>query len=85
MSNAEEELLKLAEKATIPVACTLHGLHNFPSDHELFVGLLGMHGNYAPNIMTNQADVIIAIGMRFDDRVTGNLAKNMRNKLRLFI
>lgn len=75
MSNAEEELLKLAEKATIPVACTLHGLHNFPSDHELFVGLLGMHGNYAPNIMTNQADVIIAIGMRFDDRVTGNLAK----------
>lgn len=75
MSNAEDELLKLAEKATIPVACTLHGLHNFPSDHELFVGLLGMHGNYAPNIMTNQADVIIAIGMRFDDRVTGNLAK----------
>jgi acetolactate synthase-1/2/3 large subunit len=75
MSNAENDLLKLAEKATIPVACTLHGLHNFPSDHELFVGLLGMHGNYAPNIMTNQADVIIAIGMRFDDRVTGNLAK----------
>jgi acetolactate synthase-1/2/3 large subunit len=75
MSNAEDELLKLAEKATIPVACTLHGLHNFPSDHELFVGLLGMHGNYAPNIMTNQADVIIAIGMRFDDRVTGNLSK----------
>ncbi|MBX9597796.1 MAG: biosynthetic-type acetolactate synthase large subunit [Burkholderiales bacterium] len=75
MSNAENDLLKLAEKATIPVACTLHGLHNFPSDHELFVGLLGMHGNYAPNIMTNQADVIIAIGMRFDDRVTGNLTK----------
>lgn len=75
ISNAEGELLKLAEKATIPVACTLHGVHNFPSDHELFVGLLGMHGNYAPNIMTNQADVILAIGMRFDDRVTGNLAK----------
>lgn len=75
ISNAEGELLKLAGKATIPVACTLHGVHNFPSDHELFVGLLGMHGNYAPNIMTNQADVILAIGMRFDDRVTGNLAK----------
>ncbi len=75
ISNAEDELLKLVEKATIPVACTLHGVHNFPSDHELFVGLLGMHGNYAPNIMTNHADVILAIGMRFDDRVTGNLAK----------
>jgi len=75
ISNAEDELLKLVEKATIPVACTLHGVHNFPSDHELFVGLLGMHGNYAPNIMTNQADVILAIGMRFDDRVTGNLTK----------
>lgn len=75
LAQAEEELLKLVEKATIPIAVTLHGLHNFPSDHELFVGLLGMHGNYAPNLMTNQADVIIAIGMRFDDRVTGNLAK----------
>ncbi len=75
LAHAEEELLKLVEKATIPVAVTLHGLHNFPSDHELFVGLLGMHGNYAPNLMTNQADVIIAVGMRFDDRVTGNLAK----------
>lgn len=75
LANAEGELLKLVEKATIPVACTLHGLHNFPADHPLFVGLLGMHGNYAPNIMTNQADVILAIGMRFDDRVTGNLAK----------
>lgn len=75
LANAEAELLELVERATIPVACTLHGLHNFPTDHDLFVGLLGMHGNYAPNLMTNQADVIIAIGMRFDDRVTGNLAK----------
>lgn len=75
ISNAEEELVKLAEKATIPVACTLHGLHSFPSNHELFAGLLGMHGNYAPNILTNEADVILAIGMRFDDRVTGNLAR----------
>ncbi len=75
LSNAEDELLKLVEKATIPVACTLHGVHNFPANHPLFVGLLGMHGNYAPNIMTNQADIILAVGMRFDDRVTGNLAK----------
>ena len=75
IAHAEAELLELVEKATIPVACTLHGLHNFPTNHDLFVGLLGMHGNYAPNIMTNQADVIIAIGMRFDDRVTGNLTK----------
>lgn len=75
IAHAEAELLELVERATIPVACTLHGLHNFPTVHELFVGLLGMHGNYAPNLMTNQADLIIAIGMRFDDRVTGNLAK----------
>ncbi|MDD3266327.1 MAG: biosynthetic-type acetolactate synthase large subunit [Burkholderiales bacterium] len=75
ISNAEGELLKLAEKANIPVACTLHGLHNFPAHHDLAAGLLGMHGNYAPNIMTNEADVILAVGMRFDDRVTGNLAK----------
>lgn len=75
ISHAENELLKFVEKATIPCAVTLHGLHNFPSGHELFVGLLGMHGNYAPNLMTNQADVIVAIGMRFDDRVTGNLSK----------
>lgn len=75
IANAENELVKLAEKATIPVACTLHGLHSFPSNHDLFAGLLGMHGNYAPNILTNQADVILAIGMRFDDRVTGNLSR----------
>lgn len=75
IANAEEELVKLAEKATIPVACTLHGVHNFPAGHELFAGLLGMHGNYAPNMLTNEADVILAIGMRFDDRVTGNLAR----------
>jgi acetolactate synthase-1/2/3 large subunit len=75
IANAEEDLVKFAEKSKIPVACTLHGLHNFPSNHEYFAGLLGMHGNYAPNILTNEADVIIAIGMRFDDRVTGNLAR----------
>jgi acetolactate synthase-1/2/3 large subunit len=74
IAKAEADLLQLAEKADIPVACTLHGLSAFPTDHRLYVGMLGMHGNYAPNILTNEADVIIAVGMRFDDRVTGNLA-----------
>lgn len=73
ISEAQQELLTFAEKTDIPVACTLLGLSAFPSDHPLYVGMLGMHGNYAPNIMTNEADVIIAVGMRFDDRVTGNL------------
>jgi acetolactate synthase-1/2/3 large subunit len=75
LSGAEKELLDFAEKTGIPVASTLLGLSAFPSDHRLFAGMLGMHGNYAPNILTNQADLIIAIGMRFDDRVTGNLKK----------
>ena len=73
ISNAQEELLSFAEKGDIPVASTLLGLSAFPSDHPLYTGMLGMHGNYAPNMMTNEADVIIAVGMRFDDRVTGNL------------
>ncbi len=73
LSNAQQELLEFVEKTGIPVASTLLGLSAFPTDHPLYVGMLGMHGNYAPNIKTNEADVIIAIGMRFDDRVTGNL------------
>ena len=73
IANAEEELLNFAEKTSIPVACTLHGLSAFPTDHHLYVGMLGMHGNYGANILTNEADLIIAVGMRFDDRVTGNL------------
>lgn len=73
ISGAEEEFKKLVEKAGLPVASTLLGLSAFPSNHELFTGMLGMHGNYAPNINTNSCDVLIAIGMRFDDRVTGNL------------
>ena len=73
LSKAEKELLELAEKAHIPVASTLLGLSGFPSGHPLHVGLLGMHGNYGPNLRTNEADLIIAIGMRFDDRVTGRL------------
>ncbi|MCO6430137.1 MAG: biosynthetic-type acetolactate synthase large subunit [Deltaproteobacteria bacterium] len=74
ISRAEEELRLLAEKGDIPVASTLLGLSAFPADHPLFVGMLGMHGNYAPNVLTNEADVILAVGMRFDDRVTGDLA-----------
>ena len=73
LSGAESELLQLAEKGNIPVSCTLLGLSGFPSTHGLFKGMLGMHGNYSANILSNKADVIIAIGMRFDDRVTGNL------------
>jgi len=75
ISGAEEELRKFAEKTGIPVALTLLGISAFPTDHRLYAGFLGMHGNYGPNLMTNEADLIIAIGMRFDDRVTGNLKK----------
>jgi acetolactate synthase-1/2/3 large subunit len=75
ISKAEKELMEFAEKTGIPVAVTLLGLSAFPSNHRLYAGMLGMHGNYAPNLLTNEADLIIAIGMRFDDRVTGNLKK----------
>ncbi len=75
LSGAAEELKALAEKGGIPVAVTLLGLPSFPQKHRLFAGMLGMHGNYASNMLTNQADLIIAVGMRFDDRVTGNLKK----------
>ncbi len=71
ISGAEKEFIKLVEKAGIPVAHTLNGLSAFPEDHPLSVGMLGMHGNYAPNVNTNNCDVLIAVGMRFDDRVTG--------------
>jgi acetolactate synthase-1/2/3 large subunit len=75
LSNAAEELKAFAEKSGIPVASTLLGLSAFPTDHPNYVGYLGMHGNYGPNVNTNQCDVLIAIGMRFDDRVTGNVSK----------
>lgn len=75
IANAEEELIALAEKADIPVATTLLGLSNIPSDHPLNKGMVGMHGNIGPNINTNRADVILAIGVRFDDRVTGVVSK----------
>ena len=73
LGNAQQELLALIEKAQLPTACTLLGLSSVPSEHPLNVGMLGMHGNLGPNVMTNQCDLLIAIGMRFDDRVTGNL------------
>ncbi len=75
LSKAHEELRAFVEKSGIPVACTLQGLSCFPTRHPLYVGMLGMHGNYGPNVLTNEADLIIAVGMRFDDRVTGNLSK----------
>lgn len=73
LGGAEQELREFLEKSGIPAAWTLLGLSALPSDHPLNVGMLGMHGNYGPNIKTNEADLIIAIGMRFDDRVTGDL------------
>ena len=74
LSEAEAELKALVEKSGIPAAWTILGLSALPTDHPLNVGMLGMHGNYGPNVLTNECDVLIALGMRFDDRVTGNLA-----------
>ena len=73
ISGAERELITFSEKTGIPVANTLLGLSGFPSNHPNYVGYLGMHGNYSTNLNTNEADLIIAIGMRFDDRVTGDV------------
>ncbi len=73
LGHAEEELLQFVEKAGIPAAWTILGLSAMSTDHPLNVGMVGMHGNYGPNVLTNECDVLIAIGMRFDDRVTGNL------------
>ena len=78
ISEAENELAALAEKADIPVAATLLGLSTMPSDHPLYKGMLGMHGNIGPNINTNRCDLLVAIGMRFDDRVTGDTSKYAR-------
>lgn len=75
LSGAQNELLAFAEKTNIPVASTLLGLSAFPANHPLYVGYVGMHGNYAPNIKTNECDVLIAVGMRFDDRVTGDVSR----------
>jgi acetolactate synthase-1/2/3 large subunit len=75
LGKAEIEFKKFIEKAGIPAAWTIMGLSALPTDHPLNVGMLGMHGNYAPNVLTNECDVLIAVGMRFDDRVTGRLDK----------
>jgi acetolactate synthase-1/2/3 large subunit len=75
LGNAEKEFLQFIEKAGIPSAWTIMGMSAIPTNHPLAVGMLGMHGNYAPNLFTNECDVLIAIGMRFDDRVTGRLDK----------
>jgi acetolactate synthase I/II/III large subunit len=72
LAGAEKELVEFLEKTGIPAAMTLLGLSALPSDHRLNVGGLGMHGNYGPNILTNECDLIIAIGMRFDDRITAD-------------
>ena len=74
LSGAEKLLLEFIEKAEIPAAWTLLGASAMPTDHPLNVGMLGMHGNYGPNIKTNECDLLIGLGMRFDDRVTGSLA-----------
>lgn len=73
LGKAEQELKELVEKAGIPAAWTIMGASALDSEHPLNVGMVGMHGNYGPNLLTNQCDVLIAIGMRFDDRVTGRL------------
>ena len=73
LGNAEKEFRDLIEKSGIPAAWTILGASAIPTDHSLNVGMLGMHGNYAPNVLTNECDVLIAIGMRFDDRVTGDV------------
>ena len=75
LGGAEKEFKAFVEKTGIPAAWTILGAGAIPSDHPLNVGMLGMHGNYGPNVLTNDCDVLIAIGMRFDDRVTGRLDK----------
>jgi len=75
LGEAEAELKALIDKAGIPSAWTVLGLSALPTEHELNVGMVGMHGHYGPNKLTNECDLLIAIGMRFDDRVTGDLSK----------
>ncbi len=75
LGKAEEEFKAFIEKAGVPAAWTILGMSAIPTDHPQAVGMLGMHGNYGPNVLTNECDVLIAVGMRFDDRVTGRLDK----------
>ncbi|EDO27963.1 predicted protein, partial [Nematostella vectensis] len=73
LGNAEKEFLAFIEKGGLPTAWTIMGMSAIPTNHRLGVGMVGMHGNYGPNVLSNECDVLIAIGMRFDDRVTGRL------------
>ncbi len=75
LGKAEKEFIAFIEKGNLPAAWTIMGMSAIPSEHKLGVGMLGMHGNYGPNVLTNECDVLIAVGMRFDDRVTGRLDK----------
>ncbi|MEY2950608.1 MAG: biosynthetic-type acetolactate synthase large subunit [Saprospiraceae bacterium] len=75
ISHAQEAFQAFVEKTGIPLGCTMQGLSSIPSNHPLNMGMLGMHGNYGPNIKQNECDVLIAVGMRFDDRVTGDLSR----------
>lgn len=75
LGKAEKEFKKFIEKGGLPAAWTILGMSAIPTDHHLAVGMLGMHGNYGPNVLTNECDVLVAVGMRFDDRVTGRLDK----------
>ena len=75
LAEAEQELKAFVEQGNLPAAWTILGLSAMETSHPLNVGMLGMHGNYGPNLLTNECDVLIAVGMRFDDRVTGNLEK----------
>ncbi len=79
IAHAQEIFKEFVDKTGIPVGATCHGLSALSDDHPLFMGMLGMHGNYGPNFLQNDADVIIAIGMRFDDRVTGKLSTYLPN------
>jgi acetolactate synthase-1/2/3 large subunit len=75
LGGAEKEFIQFLEKSGIPAAWTILGMSAIPTDYPLAVGMLGMHGNYGPNVLTNECDVLVAVGMRFDDRVTGRLDK----------
>ena len=78
LGNAQKELQNFVEKADIPCGCTLLGLSALPSNHRLNKGMLGMHGNLGPNVKTNECDVLIAVGMRFDGK-TGNIRQTGQN------
>lgn len=85
IAEAHSEFKKFVEKTGIPVAATIHGLSTLDNSHPLFVGMLGMHGNYGPNVKTNECDLLIAIGMRFDDRVTGDLSRYAKQAKKIHI